>query len=208
MSEGSTVLDGEHLATGRGGELRVQCDTIRLVLKESSAMRIFHAGNQTVVEFEHGTLGYSTSGHSEALTIYSLDVRVVPTTSQPSTGQISSPSHCELTVYAIQNSVTVTSGGETRVIEESKSFAVRADEGVDYDDDWKPVLRDYPEFPRDADYHHSHRHVACAPAYARQARKPPIGAASAGHFREVAIALIVGGSIIAIKKGFESPDRP
>ena len=208
LSEGSTVFSGERLATGVGGEVRVQCGGIRLALRENSAMRAFQTGTKTIVELEHGTVLYATLGNSEDLTIYSLDIRVVPATSRPAMGQVSSPSHCQISVYPTKSSATVTSGRETKVIEESKSYEVTAVEGIDYREDWKPILSDYPEFPRDADYHHSHSHVACAPAYANNTNRPPVQAVGQGHFREIAIGIIGGVSIIPIKKALESPDRP
>ncbi|MBS1839269.1 MAG: hypothetical protein JSS69_14430 [Acidobacteria bacterium] len=208
LSEGSAVFTGERLAAGDGGEVLVQCGGIRLALKENSAMRTFQAGTKTIVELEHGTILYATLGNSEDLSIYSLDIRIVPVTSRPAAGQVSSPSRCQISVYPTKSSATVTSGKETKVIEESKSYAVTALEGIDYRDDWKPVLSDYPEFPRDAAYHRSHGHAACAPAFANNTGRPPVQAVGQGHFREIAIGIIGGVSIIPIKKALESPDRP
>lgn len=208
VSEGSTIFSGERLATGSAGEVLLQCGSIRLGLKENSSIRTFQAGTKTIVELEHGTVAYATSGQSEDLVLYTLDIRIVPMTSQPASGQVSSPSHCEATVSPIKSSATVTSGKETKNIEESKSYEVRAEEGVDYRDDWKPVLSDYPELPRDTDYHRSHGHIACAPAFLNRGGKPPMQALGSGHFREIAIAVVGIGTGVGIHKVLESPDRP
>jgi len=100
----------------------------------------------------------------------------------------------------------VTSGRETRTIQETKSFRVLSEFGVDYRDSWQPVLTDYPEFPRDAEYHKSHSHVAC-PAGLWQAAKAPVPGAGS-HFAEV-----VGGTLailtwIGVDEALESADRP
>src|SRR5579871_537893 len=205
LSEGTTVFAGERLVTGDGGQVRVQCGGVRLALADNSAMRAFQAGTKTIVELEHGTVTYATPGHSEDLSIYSLDIRVIPVTSQPAMGQISSPSHCQISVRPTKSSATVTSGRETKEIEESKSYEVTAEEGVDYRDDWKPVLTDYPEYPRDADYHHSHGHVACAAAYANQSGRAPRPPAGTGHFKLVAIGIAVVVISIPVDEALESP---
>ena len=157
---------------------------------------------------EHGTLVYATPGNSEDLTIYSLDIRIVPNTGKPAAGQVSSPSFCRLSVRPSKSSVTVTSGRESKLIEESKAYEVTADLGVTYRDTWKPVSADYPDFPRDAEYHHSHDHMACAPAYANQTGRPPISPAGLGHFREIVIGIAAIVTVPIIHEVLESTDRP
>jgi hypothetical protein len=208
LSEGTTVFAGERLVSDQGGQVRLQCGSVRLALSESSAMRAFQSGTKTIVELEHGTITYATAGHSEDLKIYSLDIRIVPVTSQPAVGQVSSPSHCQISVRPSKSSAIVTSGRETKEIEESKSYEVTAEEGVDYRDDWKPVLTDYPDYPREADYHHSHGHVACAPAYSNHSGRLPMHAGAPSHFRILAAIVIVGITIPVIHEVLESPSKP
>lgn len=208
LSEGTTVFAGERLATGQNGQIRVQCGTVRLALADNSAMRTFQSGSKTIVELDHGTLLYSTSGNSEDLAIYSLDIRITPTTTQPATGQVYAPNHCQTSVRPTKSTVTVTVGDETKLIEESKSYEVTAERGVDYRDDWKPVLSDYPDYPKEAEYHHSHGHVVCAPAFAHQSGKAPIAAGGPSHFRLLAIGGILTVTGITIHKALESPDKP
>jgi hypothetical protein len=85
---------------------------------------------------------------------------------------------------------------------------VTSEIGVEYQDSWQPVPADYPEFPHDAQYHHSHGHAACPAAYANQNRnplKPPLGD---GHFHEIAIGIVLVTTIIPVWKSLESPHKP
>jgi hypothetical protein len=107
---------------------------------------------------------------------------------------------------AVHSNVEVTSGRETKTVQEGKSYRVLSDFGVDYRDSWQPVLNDYPDLPRDAQYHHSHGHVACVAAV--NTPQSPVSALGGGHFRE-----IIGGAVAiitawGIHEALESPDRP
>ena len=204
VSEGATVFSGELLKTGDHGRLNVQSGSVQLVLGENTSVRVFKNLNRTLVEIERGTLTYTARGASEDLTLFALDIQFVPKTSFPASGQISIVSRCDVNVTAIRSTVEATSGRETRTIEETKSFRVISEMGVDYRDSWHPVLSDYPEYPREAEYHRSHSHVACPAA----PWKSPVSALAQGHFREIAIGIAVIIGVPPIIKAFESPDRP
>jgi hypothetical protein len=207
ITEGATVYSGDLLKTADNGRLQVQVGTIQLVLNGSSSARIFHAGNRTLVEVERGILAYSVRGTNEDLILYAQDIKIAPRTNVAASGQIDITTRCSVTVTSIHNPIEVISGKETRTIDESKSFRVVSEVGVDYNEKWQPVLSDYPEYPRDADYHHSHGHVACPAAYATQAQHPPI-AAGTGHFIEVIGGAVVILTAIGVHQALESPDRP
>jgi hypothetical protein len=206
VTVGATVYSGDLLKTEDEGRLNVQAGTVQIALGPNTSMRLFRDVNRMIVELEHGSIAYSARGTNEDLTIFALDVRLVPRTNVPASGQVDIVSRCDVLVTASRSSVDVTSGRETRTIQETKSFRVLSEFGVDYRDSWQPVLADYPDFPRDAEYHKSHSHVAC-PAGVWQAAKAPVPAGGS-HFAE-----IVGGSLaiitwIAVDEAFESADRP
>jgi hypothetical protein len=206
VSEGATVFTGDLLKTSDQGHLSVQSGSLQFVLGENSSARIFRSENRTIVELERGTLAYSAKGVNENLTIFALDIRFVPQTSLQASGQISIISRCDVSLTAIHGNVEVTSGRETKTVQENKSYRVLADFGVDYRDSWQPVLSDYPDFPRDAQYHHSHGHVACLAA--ANAVQNPMAPLLEGHIREIiggAVAIITGW---AVHEALESPDRP
>ena len=213
ISVGTAVYSGELLSTGLGGQLRLQCGTVRLALAESGRIRAFQSGNRTSVELENGTLVYATAGNSEHLEIFSLDIKVVPLTSVPAMGQVSSNNHCHTSVQATKSSAEVSVGNDVKMVDEGKAYDVTADSGVDYSDSWQPILTDYPTFPRDADYHKSHSHVSCAPAYAKQTLRTPHGPTGGigpalPHFREIAIGVLGVVTWLGIDEALESPHKP
>jgi hypothetical protein len=206
VTEGTTVFSGDLLKTGDQGHLSVQSGSLQFALGENSSARIFRNLNRTIVELERGTLAYTAKGVNENLTVFALDIRFAPQTSLQVAGQISILSRCDVSVTAIRGTVEVTSGRETKTVQESKSYRVLSDLGVEYRDSWQPVLSDYPDYPRDSQYHHSHGHVACVAA-ANNAQNP-VSALGAGHFREIiggGVAIITGW---VIHEALESPDRP
>lgn len=204
---GTDVYGGELLQTSNEGSLTIQCRTVRLALASNSSMRVFQSGTKTSVEVERGIVAYSTAGQSENLTLYALDVKIVPNTSQPTIGQVDVASHCEVSVQSIKGTAAVTSEAETKVVEESKAYDVTPKMGVDYSDDWQPIPADYPDLPRQAKYHDSHHHVACAAApiqneSAKAAIDPEV-------FREIAVGgLMAGGGIVLWRWLTESPSKP
>jgi len=206
VSEGATVFSGDLLKTGDQGHLSIQSGSLQFVLGENSSARVFQNLNRTIVELERGTVAYTAKGVNENLTIFALDIRFVPQTSLQVAGQISILSRCDVSLIAIRGAVEVTSGRETKTVQENKSYRVLSDFGVDYRDSWQPVLSDYPDYPRDAQYHHSHGHVACVAA--ANAAQNPVSALAEGHFREIiggGIGIITGWGI---HEALESPDRP
>src|SRR5882672_661953 len=165
LTQGSTVFSGDLLKTDDKEWIQVSVKQVRINLGENSSMRIFWQEGRTVVELERGVITYAAPGAGESVTIFAQDVKFVPDTSRPAEGQISVRSRCELRAEAVRSTLQATSGRETKTIEESKSFSVTSEIGIEYKDSWQPVLADYPDFPRDAQYHHSHSHAACAVAY-------------------------------------------
>lgn len=207
VSNGSTIFSGDLLKTAAEGRLQVQSGTMQFVFEPNSSARIFKSGDRVIVELERGAVSYSAKGVGENLTLFAQDVKFVPKTSELAVGQITIASRCELRASAQRSTLAATSGKESHIIETNKTYNVLSDIGVDYNDSWKPVLREYPDYPREADYHHSHNHVACAPGVWQNA-KGPIQAGAPGHFVLIlGVAAGVATTIIAIK-AFESPDKP
>jgi len=207
VTVGSTVYSGDLLKTSDDGHLNVQSGTVQIALGPNTYVRIFHYQSRWIVEVERGAVNYSAKGVNEDLTLFVLDIRLVPKTSIPASGRVNIVSRCDVYVNAVRSTIEVTSGRETKTIEETKSFRVLSEFGVDYRESWQPILADYPEYPRDAEYHKSHAHVACA-AGVWQAAKSPVSALGSGHFQE-----IIGGAVgaitwFAVHEALESAERP
>ena len=206
---GTDIFNGELLQTRDNGDLMVQCKTVKLAMASNSSIRVFQSGTRTSVELERGIVAYSTAGQSEDLALYSLDVKVVPDTRQTSAGQLDVSSHCELSVRSTKSSAAVTTDKETKIVEESKAYDVTPKLGVDYSDDWHPVPADYPDFPREAKYHDSHRHVACAAAALEQNAATAKAALTAGEFHQIIVTgALVGTGITIWGVLRESPSKP
>jgi len=206
VSSGASVFSGDLLQTDEEGQIQIQAGRTKLVLQPSSALRLFRVGGHAVVELERGTMNYSTPGTGEELVIFGLDVRLVPTHGTATAGQVTVVSRCEVRATSQTGTLEVTSGKETKTIEETKSYSVTSDFGVEYHDSWKPIPDEYPDFDPKSRYHRSHSHGPCGLA-ADQPSKPPTPALG-GHFKLA--AAIVGGGVIclALCRDFESPDRP
>lgn len=206
VSSGSTVFFGDLLKTGDVGRLQVQSGGMQFVLDANSAARIFRTGDREVVELERGSLSYSAKGVSENLVLFAQDIRFVPKSSDLAVGQISIVTRCEVKASVLRGTLQATSGKESKTIEPGTAYQVLSEIGVDYNDSWKPVLEDYPEYPRDADYHRSHTHVACAEGVWQSNKGPRLPAQD--HFK---IAILGAAGIlttVVLIKALESPDKP
>lgn len=205
LSEGATVFSGDLVNTEDEGQVQIQAGRIRLTLQQQGSFRIFRAGDRLVVELERGTMTYSMTG-TDDLTIYALDTRLVPEHAEGAAGQVSVVSRCEAKATSLKQTITVTAGKETKTIEETKTYTVRSDFGVEYHDSWKPTPSDYPDFDPNSTYHRTHSHSACGLAAkdASSGAKPALGS----HFK-VAAAVIAGGvTCLVVCRDFESPATP
>ncbi|MGH9573622.1 MAG: hypothetical protein ACRD40_08835 [Candidatus Acidiferrales bacterium] len=166
-------------------------------------MRVFQYGTKTSVELERGKVIYSTAGRSEDLSLYSLDVEVIPDTKQATMGQLDLFSSCDLSVQSTKGTATVKSDRATKIVEESKAYDVTPKLGVTYSDNWHPVPADYPDFPQQAEYHKSHHHVSCLAAPVQSARTNP------ELFRAIpVVAGMAGVGYEVWKLETESPSKP
>jgi hypothetical protein len=207
VSDGSTIFSGDLIKTGDGGRLQVQSGTVQFVFDANTTARIFKTGDRLLVELAQGSMSYSAKGVGENLNIFAQDIKFIPRTTELAVGQISIVSRCEVRAVPTRSTLQATSGKETRDIETNKTYSVLSEVGVDYNDSWKPVVQDYPEYPRDADYHHSHSHVACSPAVWK-GQKLPIHGGAEGHFKYLVIGGVAIVTSVAVYKALQSPDKP
>ena len=206
VSSGATVFSGDLLSTGEEGQIQVQAGRAKIVLQQNGALRLFRSGGRTVVELDRGTMNYATSGSGEELVVYALDVRLVPLRTAPTTGQVTVVSRCEVRATSQTGTLDVTSGKETKTIEETKTYTVRSDVGIEYHDSWKPIPADYPDFDPNSSYHRSHSHGPCG--IADVPRQVPRAAISGTHFKIGAAILVGGVTCLVLCRDFESPDKP
>src|SRR5262249_7531627 len=122
-------------------------------------------------------------------------------------GQVTIVSRCEVRATSQTRTMDVTVGKETKTIEETKTYTVRSDFGIEYHDSWKPTPSDYPDFDPNSAYHRSHSHSACGLA-ADHPNQAPTPALSGTHFKVGAAIIGVGVTCLVVCRSFESPDRP
>jgi hypothetical protein len=196
-SEGASIYSGDELSTSDKGSLLLRVGPLSLELESSSGVHIYRAPYGAVVELNQGSVVYTTPGGSQNIVIVASDVRVTPEITLPDLGRVSMDNPCEITVYSQRGKANVLVGKESRVVEESKAYRVRAENRISY--------RKYLS-PDDSDYHNYHEHEPCAALHMAQGHAPI--AAGQSRFLLVSAALIGAGTGVGIWKALESPDKP
>lgn len=204
LTTGATIFSGDLIATEDDGQVQLQVGRTKLTLLPSSSLRVFRAGEKAVVELERGTMTYSTAAGDD-LVIYALDARMVPERGNGGTGQVTIVSRCEMRATSQVHTLEVTSGKEAKTIEETKTYTVASDFGVEYDSSWKPVPNNYPDFDPNSAYHRTHSHSACG--LVAKETGPPKPALSS-HFKLAAAVITPVVLCLVICRNFESPDKP
>jgi hypothetical protein len=196
-SDGASIYSGDELSTSDKGSLLLRVGPLSLELEASSGVHIYRAPYGAVVELNHGSVIYTTPGGSQNIVIVASDVRVTPDVTLPDLGRVSMDNPCEITVHSQRGKADVLVGRESRVVEESKAYRVRAENHISY--------RKYLS-PDDSDYHNYHEHEPCAALDMAQGHAPI--AAGQSRFLLVSAALIGAGTGVGVWKAFESPDKP
>jgi len=207
VSSGTTLFSGDLVKTGEAGRLQVQSGTTQFVFDSNSAARIFRAGDRVTVELERGSVSYSARGVSDSLTLFAQDIKFVPRSGELAVGTIAIVTRCEVKASTVGGTLQATSGKESKTIDPNGSYNVLSEIGVEYNDSWKPVPQEYPEYPRGAEYHHSHKHVACAEGV-WQTKRGPILAGTEGHFKIVMAGAVGIATTVVLIKALESPAKP
>jgi hypothetical protein len=198
VTAGASVYTGDVITTESDGHAQVRIGQTRFQLQGDTQVAFFSGVNGGVAELRHGTLVVSNNSAAEGFEIFASDVRIVPTSDRPILGQVTLNSPCDVQITSEHGKLEATAGKETKKIEEGHSYDVRPEFMVD--DSRVPAVS-----PDDADYHPGHRHTSCA-ATAHGAHAPV--AAGSSHFAIAAAAGVGIITVIGIKKGLESPDRP
>jgi hypothetical protein len=195
--DGATVYSGDSLSTEDKGSMLVRVGALSLELQGSTDAHIYRAPYGAVVELNHGTVVYTTPGTQENIVIVASDVRVTPVVALADLGRVSMDTPCEITVYSQRGQVNVQVGSESRLIEETKAYRVRAVYELSY--------RKYLS-PDASDYHDYHDHRPCAPAEMAHG-KPPVFAGQS-RFTYIAAGVVGIATVVGVDEALESPHRP
>jgi hypothetical protein len=200
VSAGASIYAGEVLSTDAGGAFELRVASLRFALLENSRASFYPRQTGSVAQLTSGTLTFRRDSGEADIEVVASDVRVVPHGDGPVVGEVTIASPCKIIVTSRLGQLDVTSGKETRTIDEKKSYSVI------------PVVTvldvHYPVSPDDSEYHRSHAHKVCAapPIIASQTGGPL--AAGVNHFMQIALVGAGVATGIGIRYALLSPERP
>lgn len=202
LSTGSTIYSGETLTAEKDGFIRLQADRVRFLLPAKSSARFLRSSDRLVVELLSGTLVYSATPGAQPFSIYADDVRLNPSGSGLTVGQIEASSGCAVSVFVKHGQLEISFDKNSRIVHAGETYPLRPDVGVRYGEAPSGnVMNVASPLSPDPEFLSPHSHVACPVDPPKPAGKPP-GAEKA----------VVGG--IAVITGIvsylalESPDSP
>ena len=124
-SAGTTIYAGDRLSTEVGGALTLRSGPVQLTLAEDSVLYMNQDGGTLSGMLQRGSVAFRVeSGGS--LKIDAVDVRVRPQTPALTAGQVTLE-NCAVVVTSRVQSLEVTAGKETKIVEEGQSYRVVID---------------------------------------------------------------------------------
>jgi hypothetical protein len=119
---GSTVFDGDRMETQEKGALSLRAGQVQLILSEQSTVWMNHENLMLTPSLQRGTITFRTE-NGEGVEIKADDVRVRPHSPVLTIGQVTLQ-ECDILVTARTQSLEVTAGKETKILEEGKTYRV------------------------------------------------------------------------------------
>jgi len=122
VSVGTTIYDGDRLSTETGGALTLRSGPVQLTLAEDSVVYLNHDGAGLTAMLQRGSVAFRVESGG-ALKINAVDVHIRPQSSALTAGQVTLE-NCAVLVTSRIQSLEVTAGRETKIVEEGKSYRV------------------------------------------------------------------------------------
>jgi hypothetical protein len=119
---GTTIFDGDRMETQEKGALSLRSGQVQLTLSEQSTVWMNHENLVLTPTLQRGTVTFRTE-NGEAVEIRADDVRVRPHSPVFTVGQVTLQD-CDVLVTARTQSLEVTAGKETKILEEGKTYRV------------------------------------------------------------------------------------
>src|SRR5580692_5380082 len=119
---GTTVFDGDRMETQDKGALSLRSGQVQLILSEQSTVWMNHENLILTPSLQHGTVTFRTE-NGEDVEVKADDVRVRPHVPGLTVGQVTLQ-ECDVLVTARTQSLEVTAGKETKILEEGKTYRV------------------------------------------------------------------------------------
>jgi len=126
LTLGSTIFDGDSLATGKLGAVGIRGSASRLYVPAQSRVMLYSAAPAAIANLNAGTLVFSATKAS-AIQIFALDAQICPAADGPTVGQISIAGPKLLEIFARRGALLFSYHGESRPISEGSSIRVVLD---------------------------------------------------------------------------------
>jgi len=120
---GTTIFNGDHLATDQQGSVQIRAGAARLVLQSASAAVVNDDDGAPSAKLLLGTAAFST-GNAKAFTLYASRAAIRAQSDAPTIAQVTYVNEKELLVVSKRGPLTVTVDGDTQVIEEGTTYRV------------------------------------------------------------------------------------
>lgn len=121
-SVGTTIYDGDRLSTETGGVLTVRSGPVQLTLAEDSIVYMNHDDAGLTTLLQRGSVAFRVEDGG-ALKINAIDVHIRPQSPSLTAGQVTLE-ECAVLVTSRVQSLEVTAGKETKIVEEGKTYRV------------------------------------------------------------------------------------
>jgi hypothetical protein len=119
---GTTIFDGDRMETQEKGALSLRSGQVQLILSEQSTVWMNHENLILAPTLQRGTVTFRAET-GEGVEIRADDVRVRPHSPVLTVGEVTLKD-CDVLVTARTQSLEVTAGKETKILEEGKTYRV------------------------------------------------------------------------------------
>ena len=124
VANGANIYDGDTVATGPGGQVRLQFAGNQVYFSPSSLAKLTTNGSVVTAVLTSGTAGFM-SARGGAVAIRALDVLVRPQTVQPTTAQVTVMAQDELKVASVAGPLSLELDGETYTLTPGRTYGVK-----------------------------------------------------------------------------------
>jgi len=121
-SAGATVYIGDRLGTDSKGAMALRAGTVQLLLSEDSTLYMNRDEAGLIPRLDRGSVGFHVEGN-EGFRVTAADVTVRAQSPVATVGQVTLEK-CSVLVTSRVQSLEVTAGKETKIVEEGKSYRV------------------------------------------------------------------------------------
>ena len=119
---GTTVFDGDRIETQSKGAMNVRSGEIQFTLPEESTLWMNHENSSAMPRLQRGTVIFRAE-NGTGVEVVADDVHVRPHNPVLTVGEVTLKD-CEVLVTARTQSLEVTAGKETKILEEGKTYRV------------------------------------------------------------------------------------